>query len=249
MPFRAFLAAISVCRFVLVGFFIPQAAKLFFLQNYFSTTYGFSGLLVLGDCSLCCFPAPAWQNLWFRAFPFYGYTSWIAFPAYVLKSTVNCNWNAVQMLYCLATQLSADQHSPTHFWFFAAVAFCIAIVMLQVFSLSAFGLLCISFSNFYRLLFTAFHRLLFPWACISGFYSFIWVGLLSLLPCPIASVVVFCWILIIRNVGLYFPFFPIIDLVCFSVVRTSYCYGFCTSTVRFFFFLTASLFWYFLPKI
>jgi len=110
------------------------------------------------------------------------------------------------------------------FGFSVLLLFCIAFVMLQVFGLSAFGLLCISFSNFYRLLFTAFHKLLFPWACISGFYNFIWVDLLSLLPCPIASVVVFCWILIIRNVGLYFPFFPIFDLVCFSVVRTSYCY-------------------------
>jgi len=27
------------------------------------------------------------------------------------------------MLYCFATQLSANQHSPTHFWFFGAVAF------------------------------------------------------------------------------------------------------------------------------
>lgn len=48
------------------------------------------------------------------------------------------------------------------FGFSVLLLFCIAFVMLQVFSLSAFGLLCISFSNFYRLLFTAFHRLLFP---------------------------------------------------------------------------------------
>lgn len=68
------------------------------------------------------------------------------------------------------------------FGFSVLLLFCIAFVMLQVFCLSAFGLLCISFSNFYRLLFTAFHRLLFPWACISGFYNFTWVDLLSLLP-------------------------------------------------------------------
>lgn len=166
----------------------------------------------------------------------------------MLKSTVNCNWNAVQTLFCLATQLSADQHFPTQFFVFGAVAFCIAIVMLQAFGLTALGLLCISFSNFYRLLFTAFHKFLFPWTCISGFYSFIWVGLLSLLPCPIVSVVVFCWILIIPNIWLYFPFFPIVDLVCFSVVRTSYCYEVLYFYSSFFFFLTASLFRYFLPK-